>query len=186
MEKKEALRIFEITGALQKGHFRLSSGLHSPQYFQCALVLQYPDYLENFCWEIQDYFRELEDRIDVVISPAIGGIVVGQEVVRSIFAERVNDRMTLRRGFTIEPKENVLICEDVITTGGSVQQIIDLVEAAGAYPIGVGAVVDRSDGKVSFDVPLYSTVQVKSITYPPERCPLCGQHIPLVTPGSST
>ncbi len=189
MEKKEALRIFEVTGALQDGHFLLSSGLHSPQYFQCALALQYPDYREQFAREIAEFFSELEERIDVVISPAIGGIVVGQEVgrllgTRSIFAEREDGKMTLRRGFVIKPRENVLVCEDVITTGGSVQEVINLVEAAGAYPIGVGAIIDRSGGKVTFDVPLFSCVQIKALTYKPERCPLCQQKIPLTKPGS--
>ena len=189
MDKKEALRIFEITGALQDGHYLLSSGLHSGQYFQCALALQYPEYREAFCREIAEFFQELEDRIDTVMAPAIGGIMVAQEVgrllgVRSIFAERENGKMTLRRGFVIQPRENVLVCEDVITTGGSVQEVIDLVEAAGAYPIGVGAIIDRSGGKVQFDIPFYSTVQLKAVTYKPERCPLCQQNIPLMKPGS--
>jgi orotate phosphoribosyltransferase len=188
MDKKEALRIFEETGAMQSGHFLLSSGLHSPQYFQCALVLQHHNYLEMFCREIVEFYYEEED-IDVVISPAIGGIVVGQELarqleVRSIFAERDNEKMALRRGFILKPHEKVLIAEDVITTGGSVKEVIQIVEDAKAYPVGVGAIVDRSDGTANFDMPLTSAVQIKAVTYEPNRCPLCMQKIPLIKPGS--
>ncbi|MFZ0389401.1 MAG: orotate phosphoribosyltransferase [Calditrichia bacterium] len=188
MDKKEALRIFEETGALQNGHFLLTSGLHSPQYFQCALVLQYPQYLEKFCREIVEFFFE-EENIDVVIAPAIGGIVVAQELARqlntrAIFAERENGRMTLRRGFVIEEKENVLVCEDVITTGGSVREILQLVEDAGAYPVGVGTIINRGEDLEGFDVPVFAPVEVRAITYSPEKCPLCQQNIPLVKPGS--
>jgi orotate phosphoribosyltransferase len=188
MDKKEALRIFEDTGAMQSGHFLLSSGLHSPQYFQCSLVLQFHNYLEMFCREIVEFYYEEED-IDVVISPAIGGIVVGQELarqleVRSIFAERENGKMTLRRGFILKPHEKVLIAEDVITTGGSVKEVIQIVEDAKAYPVGVGAIVDRSDGAANFDMPLTSAVQMKAVTYEANRCPLCMQKIPLIKPGS--
>ncbi len=187
MEKKEAMRIFEETGALQQGHFLLSSGLHSSQYFQCALVLQYPEYLEKFALEIVDFFRE-ED-IDVVIAPAIGGIVIAQEVgrllgVRSIFAERENGKLVLRRGFYIEPREKVLVCEDVVTTGGSVQEVLDIVEQHQGYPVGVGVVVDRSGGKVDFDLPFFPVVSLKAQTYKPENCPLCREKIPLIKPGS--
>ncbi len=188
MDKKEALRIFEVTGALQNGHFVLTSGLHSGQYFQCALVLQYPHYLEQFCREIVEFYHDEED-VDVVIAPAIGGIVVAQELARqigarAIYTEREEGKMTLRRGFSIAPSEKVLICEDVITTGGSVQEVLELVEKIGAYPAGIGAIVDRSGGTAKFDVPLFSVVQVKAVTYKPERCPLCRQNMPLTKPGS--
>lgn len=188
MDKKEALRIFEETGAMQSGHYLLTSGLHSPQYFQCALVLQYPEYLEMFCKEIVEYYYEEED-IDVVIAPAIGGIVVGQEVarqlgVRFIFAERENGKLVLRRGFNLKLHEKVLIVEDVITTGGSVREIIQIVEDAKAYPIGVGAIVDRTDGTIDFNMPTTAAVQLKAVTYEPSRCPLCLQKKPLVKPGS--
>ncbi len=188
MDRKEALRIFEETGALQNGHFLLSSGLHSPQYFQCALVLQHSHFLEKFCNDIRDYFFEEVD-ITLVIAPAIGGIIVGQELarqlgVRFIFTERDGEKMTLRRGFHIEPYEKILIAEDVITTGGSVQEVIDLVEAARGYPVGVGAIVDRSEGGIDFELPLFAAVQVKAVTYQPDRCPLCSQKIPLIKPGS--
>ncbi len=189
MTKKEAERIFETTGALQKGHFLLSSGLHSPTYFQCALVLQYPEYLQAFCQEIVSFFTEEEETYDVVIAPAVGGIVVAYEVgrqlgVRSIFAERENGKMTLRRGFQINPGENVLVVEDVITTGESVQEVIQLVEAHGGYVAGVGAVVDRSGGKAKLGAPLFATYTTRAVTYPPDKCPLCMENIPLVKPGS--
>lgn len=188
MDRKEAFRIFEETGALQNGHFLLSSGLHSPQYFQCALVLQYPHYLEKFCSEIREYYYEEED-IQLVIAPAIGGIMVAQELarqlgIRFIFAERENDKMTLRRGFHIEPHEKILIVEDVITTGSSVREVIDIVEKAKGYAVGVGAIVDRSESQIDFDMPFFATVQVKAVTYQPDRCPLCSQKIPLIKPGS--
>ncbi len=188
MERKEAFRIFEETGALQTGHFLLSSGLHSPQYFQCALVLQYPNYLEKFCSDIKDFYYDEED-IELVIAPAVGGIMVGQELarqfnVRFIYTEREGGKMVLRRGFHIEPHKKVLIAEDVVTTGGSVREVIKIVENAKGYAIGVGTIVDRSDGAVNFELPLFATVQVKAVTYTPDRCPLCSQNIPLVKPGS--
>jgi len=188
MDRKEAFRIFEETGALQNGHFLLSSGLHSPQYFQCALVLQYPHYLEKFCSDIREYFYEEED-IQLIIAPAIGAITVAQELarqigVRFIFTEREEGKMTLRRGFHIDQHEKILIVEDVITTGGSVREIIDIVEKSRGFPVGVGAIVDRSDAQVDFGMPLFASVQVKAVNYEPDRCPLCSQKIPLVKPGS--
>jgi orotate phosphoribosyltransferase len=188
MDRKEAFRIFEETGALQNGHFLLSSGLHSPQYFQCALVIQHHHYLEKFCAEIKEFYYEEED-IDVVISPAIGGIIVGQELgrqfgVRAIFAEHEKGKMSLRRGFRIEPHEKVLVAEDVITTGESVREVIELVENSKGYPVGVGAIVDRSEGQTDFDLPVFAPIQVKAVTYKVERCPLCDQKIPLIKPGS--
>jgi orotate phosphoribosyltransferase len=189
MEKQEILRIFDATGALQNGHFELTSGLHSPTYFQCALALQYPQYLHSFSHEIFDFYREEEDVIDVVIAPAVGGIVVAQEVgrlfgVRSIFAERENDKMALRRGFAIERRENVLVVEDVITTGGSVGEVIQLVEEAGGFVVGIGCIVDRSYKKLKIDVPIFSVHRSKLVTYKPESCPLCMQNKPLIKPGS--
>jgi len=188
MERKKIFQIFEETGALQTGHFLLTSGLHSPQYFQCALVLQHPNYLEEFCKEIIQFFFEDED-IDLVIAPAIGGMTVGQEIarqlgVRFMFTEREGKEMALRRGFRVKPHEKILVAEDVITTGGSVKEVIQIVDEARGYPIGIGAIVDRSDGENDFDVPLFSVIQVKSVTYAPDKCPLCLQKIPLTKPGS--
>ncbi len=187
MDRDEALRIFRETGALLEGHFLLTSGLHSPQYFQCALVLQYPWYAELFCREIARHFEQAG--VETVIAPAMGGIVVAQEVgrllrVRAIWAERESERMTLRRGFSIRPGERVLVVEDVVTTGGSVQEVMELVRAGGGEVVGVGAIVDRSSGRASFDVPFAAAFAMHVVTYRPEECPLCRQGIPLVKPGS--
>ncbi len=187
MTKEEVLTIFKQTGALLDGHFRLTSGLHSPQYFQCALVLQDPMQAQKLCWEIATQF--MTEKIDVVIAPAVGGIVVAQEVARlinarAIFAERENGVMTLRRGFEIKPNEKVLVVEDVITTGGSIKEVINLVQSAKANLIGVGFLVDRSQGKVEFPVRKFSVLEMEVITYEPKNCPMCKQNIPLMKPGS--
>jgi orotate phosphoribosyltransferase len=187
MKKEKALEIFEKSGALLNGHFLLSSGLHSPQYFQCARVLQYPFYAELFCLEIVKNFKG--ERIDCVISPAVGGLVVGQECARLIgcramFAERDNKVMSLRRGFELKHDERVLVVEDVVTTGGSVKEVIELVKGAGAEVVGIGFIVDRSNGKHIFDVPAFSVFKMEVVTYQPENCPLCAEGIPVVKPGS--
>jgi orotate phosphoribosyltransferase len=187
MEKEKALAIFKASGALLEGHFRLTSGLHSPNYFQCARVLQFPPYAEALCQEIADRFRG--DHIDVVISPAIGGIVVGQEVARllnsrAIFAERETDVMTLRRGFEIKPGESVLAVEDVVTTGGSVKEVIKLAQEAGGQVRGAAFLVDRSSGRAQFDVPFFAALKMEVITYQPDDCPLCQQGLPVTKPGS--
>jgi orotate phosphoribosyltransferase len=187
LPKEQILEIFKETKALLEGHFVLTSGLHSPQYFQCARVLQYPKYLHLFAGEIARHY-EYND-IELVISPAIGGIVVGTEVgrmlgARTIFAERVNGVMELRRGFEIKPNERVLIVEDVITTGGSIKEIIDLIQKAKGLVVGVSCVVDRSNGKVKFDAKSFSVVQMDAVTYPPEQCPLCAQGGTPIKPGS--
>lgn len=187
MENK-ILEIFLKTNALLNGHFLLTSGRHSNQYFQCALVLQYPEYNELICSMIANHFRNFD--IDIVISPAIGGIVVGQEVARqlnkkSIFAEREDKSLTLRRGFTIEEGKRYLICEDVVTTGGSVFEVMDIVKNNGGIVAGVGFIVDRSNNKVNFGVSQFSTLQLDVISYSPEECPLCKENkIPLIKPGS--
>ncbi len=187
MEKEKALQIFRETGALLEGHFLLTSGLHSPTYFQCALVLQYPQYAEMFCSEIARHFADRE--IDTVIAPAIGGIVVSQEVarllnVRGMWAEREAGVMSLRRGFRLHPGERVLVVEDVVTTGGSVREVVDLVRGRGAQVVGVAAIVDRSGGKARFDAEFFATFSMDVVTYEPEECPLCRRGLPLVKPGS--
>ncbi|MBN1347948.1 orotate phosphoribosyltransferase [candidate division KSB1 bacterium] len=187
MEKQKILDIFMKSEALLEGHFLLTSGLHSPQYFQCAKVLQYPRYTEQLCCVIADHFKD--SNIHTVISPAIGGIVVGQEVarllgVRSIFAERENTQMSLRRGFDVKPGENVLVVEDVVTTGGSVKEVIELVKSAGSSLAGVGFIVDRSSGKAKFGSDQFSVLQMEVVVYQPDQCPLCKQGLPLVKPGS--
>ncbi|MBK7106775.1 MAG: orotate phosphoribosyltransferase [Ignavibacteriae bacterium] len=187
MTNQELLQMFYNSNALLEGHFLLTSGRHSNRYFQCAKVLQYPNYTEKICKVIADYFKDF--KIDTVISPAIGGIVVGQEVARQlnkkfIFAEREDKNLTLRRGFEINDNENILVCEDVVTTGGSVFEVIEIVKNAKANVVGVGMIVDRSNGKVNFGVPQKSTIQLEVISYQPEECPICKTNIPLVKPGS--
>jgi orotate phosphoribosyltransferase len=187
MEKSELLDIFLKTDALLNGHFLLTSGRHSNQYFQCAKVLQYPEHTTQICKIIAEFFKDFE--IDTVISPAIGGIVVGQEVARLlnkrfIFAEREDNKLTLRRGFSIDEKEKILVCEDVVTTGGSVFEVIDIVKNNNAEAVGVGMIVDRSNGKVDFGIPQVSTLQIEVVSYLPEECPLCREGTPAVKPGS--
>ncbi len=187
LTKEELLQIFRDTNALLDGHFLLTSGLHSPQYFQCAKVLQHPKYLHLLSGEIVRHFEH--SGITLVISPAIGGIVVGTEVgrmldARTIFAERENGVMSLRRGFEIQKDNRVLAVEDVVTTGGSVSEIIRLVEKAGATLAGVGYIVDRSSGKTSFAASTFSVLQMDVVTYAPEACPLCKKGTPAVKPGS--
>jgi orotate phosphoribosyltransferase len=187
MKNSKILELFEETNALLNGHFLLTSGRHSNQYFQCAMVLQYPEYNTLICSLIAEHFKTSE--IDIVISPAIGGIVVGQEVARqlckkSVFAEREDKTLTLRRGFQIEEGKRYLVCEDVVTTGGSVFEVMDIVRNGGGIVAGVGYIVDRSNNKVQFGVPQFSTLQLEVVSYDPDDCPLCKQNIPAVKPGS--
>lgn len=187
VSETEILEIFKKSGALLEGHFLLTSGRHSNVYFQCARVLQYPAYMEKICSNIAEYFKNYE--IDTVISPAIGGIIVGQEVARqlnkrSIFAEREDKALTLRRGFSLEPGEKVLVCEDVVTTGGSVFEVIDIVKNSGAVVVGVGCIVDRSNGKVNFGYPQKSAVMMDVISFPADDCELCKKGLPVIKPGS--
>ncbi|MBW7889177.1 MAG: orotate phosphoribosyltransferase [Bacteroidetes bacterium] len=187
LPKDQILEIFKETHALLEGHFLLTSGRHSPQYFQCAKVLQYPKYLHLLAGDIAKHFEYAE--VELVISPAIGGIVVGTEVgrllgVRTIFSEREQTEMKLRRGFEISKGERVLIVEDVVTTGGSVDEVIQLVRKAEATLVGVGCIVDRSNGSASFDAKFYSAMEMEVLTYQPETCPLCAQGTPAVKPGS--
>jgi orotate phosphoribosyltransferase len=187
MNQEQILKIFKETGALLTGHFKLTSGLHSASYFQCAKVLQFPQHAENLASLIVQYFSD--QQIDCVISPAIGGIVVGQEVgrqisVKTIFSERQNGDMKLRRGFFLDRGEKVLVCEDVVTTGGSVFEVIELVKKYDAIPVGVGFIVDRSNGKVNFGVPQYSCMEMDVKSFKPEECHLCKDGIPVEKPGS--
>ncbi len=187
MTTEEKLQIFRKTGALQEGHFLLSSGLHSNIYFQCALVLQYPDYATLFCQEIADYFSQYD--FETVISPALGGILVGQEVARllkkrSIFTERTDGNMALRRGFSLKKGERVLICEDVVTTAKSTKEVLSIVENFEAIAIGLGAIVDRTSSKPELNFPFFSTIKISAETFVPESCPLCKQNIPIIKPGS--
>lgn len=189
MTTDSVLDRFRRVGALLEGHFRLTSGLHSPGYLQCALVLQHPAEAEACGVAIADRVRALKP--DVVLSPALGGIVIGQEVgralgVRAIFAERQDGKLTLRRGFGIEPGEKVLVVEDVVTTGGSTQETIDVARAAGATVVGAAAIIDRSGGKQRIDVPFHALATIALPTYEAAACPLCAEGKPVVKPGSRT
>lgn len=185
--QNQAFDFFKKAEALLSGHFLLTSGKHSASYFQCAKVLQYPDYTRIISSNIADYFRNTE--IDGVIAPAMGGIIVGYEVARQlnkkfIFTEREDKLFTLRRGFEIKPGERFLVCEDVVTTGGSVKEVIEIVQSSGGIVAGVGFLVDRSNGKVQFGFPQIGAVSIEVTTYESDECPLCKDGIPLVKPGS--
>ena len=187
MTRDELLDLYRRSGALLEGHFRLTSGLHSPGYLQCALVLQHPHHAEALGRAIADRARDL--RATVVLSPALGGVVIGQEVgralgVRAIFAERQDRTLVLRRGFTIAPADRVLVVEDVMTTGGSTRETIEVAKAAGGQVAGTASIVDRSGGTIRFDVPFISLLEIAFPTYAPESCPLCAQGLPVAKPGS--
>ncbi len=180
---------FRRVGGLLEGHFRLTSGLHSAGYLQSALVLQHPREAEACGTALAGHLRGLGAQ--VVLSPALGGIVIGQEVgralgIRAVFAERQDGRLVLRRGFTLEPGEKVLVVEDVVTTGGSTRETIDVARAAGAVVVGAAAIIDRSGGQQRLDVPFHALAEVSLPTYEPESCPLCLAGQPVVKPGSRT
>jgi orotate phosphoribosyltransferase len=186
------LDFFKESGALLDGHFQLTSGLHSPNYFQCALVLQHPKYSTALCSQIAEAFKN--DQVDCVIAPAIGGITVSCETARllgvpGIFAERKDGTMTLRRGFGIKKNQRVLVVEDVVTTGGSVQEVLDLILDLGGVPVGVGVIVDRSSGRASFHskqeaLPLFACHTQEVTTWDPADCPLCAKGQGVDKPGS--
>ena len=183
----QLIEIFQKTGALLEGHFILTSGRHSPTYFQCAKVLQYPEYLQKFSNQIVNYFQDIY--VDIVITPAVGGIVLGTEIGRqlnkqTIFAEREQGIMTLRRGFEINPETNVLVIEDVITTGGSVSEVIELVNNSGANVVGVGVLVDRSGGKVKLHEKQFCVTELEAVSYGDDQIPEDLANIPLLKPGS--
>jgi len=187
MEQEEIIGIFKKTGALLEGHFILTSGYHSPHYFQCAKVLQYPEYLTEFSKVIAGHFKD--DNADVVISPAIGGIVLGTEVgrqmgKRTIFAERENGKLKLRRGFDLEKGLRVLCVEDVVTTGGSVFELIDIVRDYECELAGVGFIIDRSNGTVDFKTKQISLAKFDVVKFPESDVPEWLSKIPVYKPGS--
>jgi orotate phosphoribosyltransferase len=197
LTKDEIVHIFETAGAIRHGHFELSSGLHSATYVQCALVLQYPRFAEKLGSALASLFSDA--RIDVVVSPAMGGVIIGQEVARAlpapkdaigggvpaIFVERDGSgTMTLRRGFSLKKDQHVLVIEDVWTTGGSTQEAIHVVEEAGGRVIAAGALIDRSGGKIEFPVESASLLGLSIESYDPDDCPLCQQGTAAVKPGS--
>jgi orotate phosphoribosyltransferase len=183
------MRKFEEAGAIQKGHFKLTSGVHSDIYIQCAQVMQYPEFMNNLCSELGKKFRG--DDVDVIVGPAVGAIIMAHVMarilgpwVRAIFTERENGKMTLRRSFKIKKGEKVLVVEDVTTTGSSVKEVIDIVKERQGKVVGVGALIDRSGGKIDFGVNTQSLLTLDIKTYLPEVCPLCKKGIPAVKPGS--
>ncbi len=186
------LELFHRTGGYLRGHFRLTSGLHSPEYLQCAVVLQYPEHAAHLGAALAEALRSLIASlpVQVVGSPALGGIIIGHEVARAlgarcVFTERdASGAMTLRRGFQVQPGEVAVVVEDVVTTGGSTREVIEVLRAAGADVIAAGSIIDRSGGQAEVGVPRVSLATLNVITYPPEDCPLCREGLPLTKPGS--
>ena len=190
-QAESILELFRATGAYLSGHFRLTSGLHSPAYLQCALVLQYPRHAEHLGILLADALRGLTpEPVGLVVSPALGGLIIGHEVARAlgarfIFTERdENKRMALRRGFNVKPGEPALVVEDVVTTGGSTRDVVEVLRAAGARPLAAGSIVDRSGGQADVGAPRVALVTLRVEAYDPAQCPLCAQGMPAVKPGS--
>ena len=189
IKTEEVMKKFEEAGAIQKGHFKLTSGVHSDTYIQCAQIMQHPEFMHNLCSELGKKFRG--DDIDVIVGPAIGGIIMAHVMarvlgpwVRAIFTERENGKMTLRRSFEIKEGEKVLVVEDVTTTGSSVREVIDIVKLRKGKVVGVGVLIDRSGGEVDFGIKTEKLLTVDIKTYLPEECPLCKKGIPVIKPGS--
>jgi orotate phosphoribosyltransferase len=187
VQQDEVVERFRRTGALLEGHFVLTSGLHSAQYLQCALVLQHPQEAEAFGRAIASRFDG--QNVETVAAPAIGGIIIGWEVaralgVRSIWTEREDGRMTLRRGFTVRPGERVLVVEDVITTGGSTRETIEALRQAGALVVGAASIIDRSGGRADVGVPRVALATLEVPALAPASCPQCAEGTPAIKPGS--
>lgn len=186
-DQEETLKTFEESKALLKGHFLLSSGLHSDIYFEKFQVLQYPAHVETLCLMLAKRFEK--DNIDVVVGPTTGGIIISYQVgktlgKRAIFAERENDKRIFKRGFQLAEGERTLVVDDVMTTGGSVKEVVDLVEKHRGKIVGIGILLDRSGGKIKFDHRFEALATVTAITFDPSDCPLCKQNLPLIKPGS--
>lgn len=187
LTKEQIIQIFKDKEVMLEGHFLLTSGRHSDKYMQCAKLFQYADVSELICKQLAEQFAE--KKIDLVVGPAIGGIIMAYEMgrqlgVKNIFAERENGQMTFRRGFEVPEGANVLVVEDVVTTGGSVKEVIALLKEHGANVVGVGSVVDRSAGKMDFGVEFKAVLSMEVVSYEPENCPICKSGLPLVKPGS--
>jgi orotate phosphoribosyltransferase len=186
------LGLFRSTGAYLQGHFRLTSGLHSGEYLQCALVLQHPVHAERLGRMLADEIRRIAGRdIGLVVSPALGGLIIGHEVARALgarflFTERdsATKQMALRRGFTVTPGEAVVVVEDVITTGGSTHDVVEVLRAAGAEVVAAGSIIDRSGGQADVGVPRVALATMKVVAHQPDECPMCKAGVPVVKPGS--
>jgi orotate phosphoribosyltransferase len=189
---ESVMELFQARGAYLQGHFRLTSGLHSSSYLQCALVLQYPEDAERLGNLLAEELQRMSGaEIAVVGSPALGGVIIGHEVARAlgsrfVFTERdaVNRKMSLRRGFQIVPGEVAVVVEDVITTGGSTQEVVDTLRDAGARVVAAGSIIDRSGGTAEVGVPRVALATLQVESHQPDVCPLCAQGIPVVKPGS--
>ncbi len=186
MNREAILDLFQRSGALLEGHFRLSSGLHSSGYLQCALVLQYPEHATRLGGALARLLRP--PKPTVVLSPALGGLIIGHEVaralgIRAVFAEREDGVLTLRRGFTLGESDRVLVVEDVVTTGGSTRETIQVARASGAQVVGATAIVNRGGGS-SLDVPFHALLELSLPTYAPDICPLCARGMAIAKPGS--
>ncbi|MDD5021443.1 MAG: orotate phosphoribosyltransferase [Endomicrobiaceae bacterium] len=189
MEQNEMKDLFKKYNALLNGHFLLSSGLHSDTYFQSALILQYPQVASVLAENLKNEITKKVKDIDLIVSPAMGGVIIGQEVgrafgKRAIFCERVDGKLVLRRGFGIAKGEKVLVVEDVITTGLSTKEVIETITPLGANVVAVCSLVDRSAGKVDFGVPRFSLLSLEVKSYKPEECPLCKDGSSPIKPGS--
>jgi orotate phosphoribosyltransferase len=183
----QVLDLFRQSGALHEGHFRLSSGLHSSGYLQCALVLQHPAHAEVLGRALAGVLSDLKPT--VVLSPALGGLIIGHEVgralgVRAIFAERQENILTLRRGFSLDASDRVVVIEDVVTTGGSTRETMVVAQKAGAQVVGAGSIIDRSGGAAALDVPFRALATLALPTYDPDACPMCAAGQPVTKPGS--
>lgn len=186
-DQEKTLKIFEESKALLKGHFLLSSGLHSDIYFEKFQVLQYPEHVEALCLILAKRFEK--EKIDVVVGPTTGGIIISYQMgknlgKRAIFAERENDKRIFKRGFQLAEGERTLVVDDVMTTGGSVKEVVELVEKHRGEIVGIGMLLDRSGGKIQFDYRFEALATVTAKTFDPSGCPLCKQNLPLVKPGS--
>ena len=191
-QAESVLDLFRATGAYLEGHFRLTSGLHSPNYLQCALVLRHPSAAEDLGRRLAAQLRTIAaEPVALVISPALGGLIIGHEVARALgtpflFTERDPDtrKMLLRRGFTVRPGDTVVVVEDVITTGGSTRDVVDTLHAAGARVLAAGSIIDRSGGTADVGVPRVALATLQVAAHRPEECPLCREGVPVVKPGS--
>ena len=189
-QAESILELFRSTGAYLQGHFRLTSGLHSSEYLQSALVLQHPAAAEKLGRMLAEALRKtVHETVGLVVAPALGGLIIGHEVARAfgtrlIFVERADGKMQLRRGFTLAPGEITVVIEDVITTGGTTQEVVDMLRLGGANVVAAGSIIDRSGGIASVGVPRVALVTMQVAAHYPEACPLCEQGIPVVKPGS--
>ena len=189
MTEQEVRDILVKTNAIMDGHFLLTSGLHSPHYVEKFNVLQHPKYTEQLCQAMAEKFKDAN--IETVVGPVTGGVILAHETgkaldTRAIFTERVDGKMTFRRGFSLHEGERVLIVEDIVTTGGSIKEVFDVVKSYNAIPVAVSMLVDRSGGKADFgDVPATALLKMNVETYKPEDCPLCKNHVPITKRGST-